>query len=161
MAEPLSIIANLIAVLGAVEDVGKTLAKIPSRHTVSDELLALINEISDFKIVLSDIQSFVVLNTKRLQDFPDELQNMLILTDRAKKILAQLDELIQYRLVKPDSTLNQLRVSRRQWLKANNTVKRFRRELRDVRLNFVTQMIIINSCVSPENNTCLEILLIL
>ena len=62
MADPLSITASIIAVVGAAECVTKTLAKIRSIRNAPDELLALINEVSDLKIILSDIQNYIVYN---------------------------------------------------------------------------------------------------
>ena len=55
MADSLSITASIIAVVGAAEGVTKTLDKIKNIRNVSDELLALINEVSDLKAILSDI----------------------------------------------------------------------------------------------------------
>ena len=56
MADPLSLTASIIAVLGATDSVGKALSKIKYLKESPNELLALINEVSDFKIVLYDIK---------------------------------------------------------------------------------------------------------
>ena len=145
MADPLSIIASIIAVVGAAEGVTKTLAQLKSIRNAPDELLALINEVSDLKVILSDVQMYVVHNTQRLRIFQAELQNLSTLIDRAKTKLLDLDRLIQYRLMKPESTSNQIKTSRREWLRARSTVNQFRQALRDIRLNIVTQMVVINS----------------
>ena len=145
MADPLSIIASIIAVVGAAEGVAKTLGKIKTIRNAPDELLALINEVSDLKIILSDIQSYVIHNIQRPQISPEELRNISTLINRARDKLLELDQLIQYRLIKPDSVSDQIKVSRREWLRARSTIERFRQSLRDIRLNIVTQMVIMNS----------------
>ena len=144
MADPLSVTASIIAVVGAAEGVTKTLARIRDIRNAPEELLALINEVSDLRIILGDIQSYVQNDTRPLT-LQDALQHLSILINRAKDKLLQLDELIQYRLTKPESVLDQIKISRREWTRAKTTVDKFRQSLRDIRLNIVSQMIVINS----------------
>ena len=148
MADPLSITASIIAVVGAAEGVTKTLAKIKSIRNAPDELLALINEVSDLKLIISDIQNHIVI--QRAQIPQTELQNISTLIKRAKDKLLELDQLIQYRLVKPES--DQIKVSRREWLRAKAVIERFRQDLRDIRLNIITQMAVINSWAHSTPN---------
>ena len=145
MADPLSLIASIIAVVGAAEGVSKTLAKMKSIRDAPDELLALINEVSDLRIILMDVQSYIAQNLRRPRIAQDELQHMSTLIDRAKEKLLKLDELIQYRLVKPDSIANHIKVSKREWVRAKSTIEKFQQSLRDIRLNIVAQMTVINS----------------
>ena len=145
MADPLSITASIIAVVGAAEGVTKTLAKIKSIRNAPDELLALINEVSDLKIILRDLQNYVNQNMHRPQISQEELENISILINRAKDKLLELDKLIQYKLVKPESITDQIKVSRREWLRAKSTIEKFRQSLRDIKLNIMTQMMVINS----------------
>ena len=91
MADPLSITASIIAVVGAAEGVTKTLAKIKSIRNTPNELLALINEVSDIKVILSDVQNYIIQNTQRSQVFEDELRNMLTLINRAKDKILEFD----------------------------------------------------------------------
>ena len=153
MADPLSITASIIAVLGAIEGVTKTLAKIKNIRNAPQELLALINEVSDLKLILSDVQSYVTEATARL-DLPQEpLQHMSTLANRARSRLLELDELIQYRFTKADSITDQIKVSQREWARGRSIIETFRQSLRDIRLNIVTQMVVLNSCVSFRFST--------
>ena len=145
MADPLSITASIIAVVGAAEGVTRTLSKIKSLRKAPDELLALINEVSDLKIILRDVQSYIARNTQRPQISQEELDNISTLVNRAKDKLLELDKPIQYKLVKPESISDQIKVSRREWIKAKNTIEKFQQGLRDIRLNIVTHMVVINS----------------
>ena len=147
MADPLSITASIIAVVGAAEGVTKTLSKIKNMRHAPDELLALINEVSDLRIILSDIHSYIVENTERPQIPYERLQHVTIFVNRAKEKLLQLDELIQYRLTKPESVTDQIKISRREWARAKTTIERFQQNLRDIRLNIIAQMTVVNSFV--------------
>ena len=143
MADPLSLAASVITVIGAADNVGKLLAKIQSMKDAPNELLALINEVSDLRLVLGDIEAYTSNNVEN--SHPEQLRHIRHLLGRAKDKLQDLDVLIQYRLVKPG---HRMQVSRRKWAQAINTINDFRRCLRDIRLNIVSQMVTLNSYVS-------------
>ena len=144
MADPLSFAASIIAVLGAAEGVAKTLSRIQSIRNAPDELLALINEVSDLQIIFGDVQSYA-RSTQGPQMSRDHLQHLLAFVNRAKEKLLQLDELVHYKLLKPQSSPDHIKVSKREWLKQVKTIERFRQSLRDIRLNIVIHMVMINS----------------
>ena len=145
MADPLSLTASIIAVLGAAEGVGKTLKRIKNIYNAPTEVLALINEISDLRIILSDLQGYITQNTTRPQLPSEQLRHMSVLLQRAKDRLLELDQLVEYQLLKPESRSDHIRVSRREWAKAKETVGRFRQSLRDIRLDIVAQLVVVNS----------------
>ncbi|KAL9121160.1 MAG: hypothetical protein Q9187_002285 [Circinaria calcarea] len=111
MADPLSITASIVAVVGAAGGITKTLAKIKNIRNAPDELLALINEVSDLRLILNDLQHYITQDTQRQQILQEELQHISILVGRAKDKLLQLDELIQYRLVKPESISDEIKTA--------------------------------------------------
>ena len=144
MADALSLTASIIAVLGAAEGVTKTLSRLESIRNSPQELLVLINEVSDLRIVLEDIQRYY--RKAREKQIPTEqVDHLSHLVNRANEKLLDLDKLIHYRLLKPQSSLDQIKVSKREWLKAIKTIDRYRQSLRDIRLNIVAHMITINS----------------
>ena len=144
MAETLSLAASVIAVIGAAEGVAKTIARIKNIYDAPEIVLALINEVSDLQVILRDVKIYIVRNTQ----LPSEkLSQLSSLVHRAMEKLLRLDEFIQYRLVKPDSTADQIKVSRREWAMATSKVHRFQQELRDIRLNIITQMLLVNMYV--------------
>ncbi|KAL9116909.1 MAG: hypothetical protein Q9187_006561 [Circinaria calcarea] len=145
MADPLSITASIVAVIGAARVITKTLGKIKNLRNAPNELLALFNEVSDLRIILEDLQHYILQNIERPQILQEELQHISILVDRAKDKLLELDEFIQYRLVKPESISDQIKVSKRKWARAKDSIERFRQSLRDIRLNISTHMIVVNS----------------
>ena len=147
MADHLSIAASVIAVIGAVETVCKTLNKVKKLRNAPCEFFALLNEISDLGIVLRDVESHLSSLATQSQIPEEHLQTLLSLINRAKDQMMELDKLIHQRLIKADSSSGHHRISRSQWVKASHTITRFRSALRDTRSNIVTQMIVLNSYV--------------
>ena len=145
MADPLSITASIIAVLGAAEGVSKTLAKIKSLRHAPNEILALINEVSDLRIILGEVERYIIRDASRPSPSNEQLQTMSTLVEKAKQSLLELDQLVQYRLLKANSRLAAPRVSRHEWAAAKHVIERFRQGLRDTRLNIVTQMVVMNT----------------
>ena len=62
MADPLFIIVNIITVVGVAEGIDKIIIKIKNFREVPNELLFLINEIANLRIVLCDIEDNLTLN---------------------------------------------------------------------------------------------------
>ena len=145
MADPLSIAASVITVVGTANGVGELLSRIKSLQHAPDELLALVNEVSDLRVVFGDIASTFLRDEKRSPTLKEQLQHISDLVDRAKDRLLELEKLIHYHLVKPEAT--NLKVSRHAWAMARGTIERFRNNLRDVKLNLIAQMVIISSYV--------------
>ena len=145
MADGLSVAASIIAVLGAIEGVSKALSRVRSILNAPDEVLALLNEASDLQIVLGDAQIYIVRNSQGAHVTPEHLQHLSLLVDQAKTKLLQLDERIQFHLIKPQSSQARIKVSKREWLKATSTIERFRQSLRDIRLNIVAQITVISA----------------
>ena len=131
--------------IGPTEGVTKTLTKIRNIRNAPSEALALINEVSDLRIILDDLEGYILQNTARPQLSQGQLHHMSVLLQRAKDLLLELDQLVEYRLLKPDSRSDKIQVSRLEWAKAKDTIEKFRMGLRDIRLNVVTQMVVINS----------------
>ena len=148
MADPLSITASIIAVVGAAEGVTKIAGKLKDIQNAPAELLALLNEVADLTLVLRNVQIFIRSQYSHGHGPPipqEQFQHISGLVDRAKDKVLQLEKLIQYKLVKPDSTSNNIKVSRQEWTKAKKTIKDFQQNLRDIRLNITTHLTVINS----------------
>ena len=148
MADPLSITASVIAIIGAAEGVTKIFEKLRNIENAPSELLALFNEVADLTLVLRSVQNFIrSQNAHGPQISQDQLQHLSELVDKAKNKVLQLEEFMEYRLVKPDSTSKNIKVARQEWMKAKRTIKEFKQNLRDIRQNITTHMIVINSWV--------------
>ena len=161
MADGLSLVASIIAVLGAADTIGKTLSRVKVLRSAPDEVLALNNEISDLTITLRNVDSCISMGTTQgigttdRRAIPkDVFQHMSTLITRAKDQLLQLEQLIHYRILKSGSFDGEYKVFRARWVRARSTVESHRQALRDVRQNIVMQLLIINSCDLP----CLSLL---
>ena len=124
MADPLSITASIIAVIGAAESIGKAFTQIRNIRNAPSEVLALINEVSDLRIILGDVERYFIRGNNGGQ-YSGQLQTMSRLVDRAKEYLLELDQLIQYRLLKPNSSAAQYKISRHEWVAAKHIIERF------------------------------------
>ena len=144
MADPLSLAVSIIAVLGAAEGVAKGIMKIYSIRNAPDEILALNNEVSDLQILMYDIRHFIK-DSPESQLSQEHVQHLVSSVNRAKEKLLQLNELMQYKIIKPQTSSNQLKISKREWLKAAQVINRSRQSLRDIRSNITTRFLLINS----------------
>lgn len=146
MADLLSLAASIITVVGAADTISKTLSKIKILHHAPEELLALNNEVSDLKVVLSSVESYITAEhldaSVTSQDLPRHMSTLL---ERAKDQLLQLDQLIHYRFLKAGSLDGEYKIFRLEWVKAKSTVENHRQVLRETRQNLVTQLTLINS----------------
>ena len=146
MADPLSITASIIAILGAAEGVTKAIGSIKHIQNAPAKLLALLNEVADLTVVLRSGQTFVRdQNTQSLNIPQDQLQQISTIVDRAKDEILRLEKLIEYSLVKPDSTSESIKISRQEWLKAKPKIMEFQQSLREIRLSITTHMTLVNS----------------
>ncbi len=97
MADPVSVIGNIIAVIGAAEIVGKTLNQIRNITNGPDEVLALSNEISDLSVVLKDAETQATAADGAVSSH-EHLEHISALAKRAQSRLAQLEKLMQKHL---------------------------------------------------------------
>ena len=122
--DPLSVGASVIAVVGAVGKVIKGIDRVKALQEAPRELEDLLAEISQFELVLRAIQNAF--------ECPDPgLKRVL---DTAKRILVDLDSLIEYKLTEAGSSN---KADRWQWTRSSKDVERLRGQLRDVTANLV------------------------
>ena len=144
MADPLSITASIIAVVTAIEGVSKTLAKIRNAHNAPYELSALVNEVSNLRIVLNDVYTHLESESSRPEPLKS-IRHMVEVLERAKDTLLRLDQLIYRKLTKHDSTSANPKVSRYEWIKARSIIENYRQSLRDIKLDVIAQLAILNA----------------
>ena len=144
MAEALSLAASVIAVLGASEGVAKTILKIQSIRNAPDEILVLNNEISDLQIIIHNIQGYIQ-DTSESQIPREHVQELATLVNRAREKLLQLNEVVHFKILKPQTLSSKPKFSSTQWLKAMKGINRSRQSLRDIRSNITTRFLLINS----------------
>lgn len=146
MADPLSIIASTIAVIGAAESVGKAVNRIRDITNAPDEVLALSNEISDLTVVLKHVETYVT--AADIAVIPREnLEHLSVLAKRAQSRLAQLEQIMHNHL--PETGGGNWRSSRfrLQWVLLKAKVDGLRVDLRDIKMSIIVQMTTVTGCV--------------
>ena len=130
--DPLSIIASTITVAGVVA-AGLEYAR--TLENAGREVHLLINEVSDIRIVLMEIESAIRsrLHHQRLPHGSDE--SMCKLLSSAKHNLQQLDDVIKNQLKFCRSSKGQVKVARLAWFRQKSRIGSILEELRRTRTN--------------------------
>ena len=148
MADPLSLIASIIAVVGAAETISKTLSKFRLLRKAPTGLLALNNEITDLTITLHTLEGHLSSNLDK-NTLPQDVSHQISkLIDKAKDCLLQLDQLIHHRFLKSGSLDGEYKVFRIRWLRANDTIENHRGILREIRQSILLQLHVMSSSVA-------------
>ena len=146
MADPLSIAASVITVIGAADSIGKTLGKIRTAKNAPAAVLALQNEVSDLRVVLGDVD---VCSSDECRVEPTSttarcLKRLALLITSAENHLRELDRILYHRLIRVDPLTASSHISRMGWLRTRNAVEDIRSSLRATRQDIALQLASIN-----------------
>ena len=147
MADPLSIIASIVAVIGVAESAGKTLNRIRNLMNAPDEVLALSNEFSDLTAVLRHVETYVTAANGAVIS-PEHLQHLSVLVKRAHSKLAQLEQIMLNHLPRPEGANRRGSLLRLRWALLKPKVNGLRVDLRDIKLSIIVQITIVTGCVA-------------
>ena len=139
MADPLSVVASIIALIGAAESIGKTLNRIRDITNAPNEVLALSNEISDLTVVLKHVETYVTAADCAVIS-RDNLKHLSILAKRAQSRLDQLERIMHSHLPEPGGANRRSSLRRLQWPLLKTKVDGLRVDLRDIKLSIIVQM---------------------
>ena len=138
--DPLSMTASIITLLAVGGNVFGGLERLSSLREVPDSVLALRNEISDFRLVSLEL-------AKHLQDLsakPPEITqtlsiNVLPILDRTRNTIMELEALIKNKLIIPrkDGTI---RLNKAAWILERHKLKRLQDEVRSMRISLIAVM---------------------
>ena len=113
------------------------LERLSSLREAPDVILALNNEISDFRLVIFEVASYLQQEPTRSSPNAQTFStNVLPILDRARDRLIKLEALIEYRLVLP-GTDGRIRLNKIGWILERQKVKRIQDEIRSLRTNLV------------------------
>ena len=139
MADPLSIVASAITLGGAVGAAKKTLDKAKTLFKANDELLALMNELTNIHMIASSLSEEV----QRRQDCNSLSQHsittLVSLLDQIKNEVGELDKLIHYRLISEHKQNGEVKAEKITWAREQGNISLHRDRLRDLRLDLVVQ----------------------
>ncbi|KAL9593600.1 MAG: hypothetical protein Q9219_007474 [cf. Caloplaca sp. 3 TL-2023] len=138
--DPVSVAASLLTVLGAAATAGRALDHLSSLRHAPDHLIALVNEVSDLRVVLHNVRDVVQGRAQASQ----ECGNLGYIVHRASQKLSELNRLIYGNLVKtPSAGCNSLgdddtiKASRRAFLRHSGKIKLLKDEIQEVKLSLL------------------------
>ena len=137
--DPLSVTASCIAVIGDGAGAISGLKKLRDLRKIPHVLLSVINEVADLTLVVQDIKSS--FHSHRDSSSISQASNSVInqLLDRAHGTLLELDQIINYRLLKPSTNNGEIAFSRSAWLFEESHVQQLQASLRTIRLDIATR----------------------
>ena len=151
--DPLSITVSAITIAATANSIANDLRGL--RH-LNDDVSSLIDDVSDLRLVLLEVDFFVRENLDRARpsgQFSSALQN--ILTSARSKVL-ELDKLIHFRLLRPQTPGSNIKVSRVAWLKEKARVKALQKGIKTSKLDLTVLLGVITwSAKSSEPSLCL------
>ena len=150
MTDPLSIITSVVTLIGTTDSILKTLQSFKDLRKAPSEVLALVNEVTDLRVVLDNVSDYITEAEQTKLSDTKRLQHITTLIKRAEEHLLKLDDVIHSAIGKSGPSREGSKMWRIQWMKAKGPVEIIRQRLRDVRLNIVTQMMVINTWVSQH-----------
>lgn len=138
MADPLSITASVLTVVGAAGEVGKGLRLLKVLKGAPEGLDDLLDDISRLELVLETVGN----TTSDSQAATPAMETLLA---AGRKGLAELDVLIQYTLTEAGEDR---KVDRLQWARRRDDVERIRGKLDRIRNDLTLLISTHNSCDS-------------
>ena len=128
--DPLSIIASIIAIGSFATASLNVILKI---RGASDEVQALINEISDLSAIVKDVEHTLRYN-KRLNAESNGVATLHAVLSKANITINHLHAFVSRVLMKEETLLRDARISRTTWLREKPQVSNYQRQLLAIKL---------------------------
>lgn len=144
--EPISFAASIITLISATQQVAVGLNKLASLRGAPAAVLALNNEVSDLRLVLSEAEPLllehrrVAIGTTRATSTPAAEERLKLSIERAKGRLTGLESVLQNRLM-----TRMGKIDRFGWLREQGEVRKALDDLRNVRLNITAMLEVVTS----------------
>ncbi|KAI4184709.1 MAG: hypothetical protein L6R41_004570, partial [Letrouitia leprolyta] len=141
--DPVSVAASVLTLLGAAATAGRALERLSTLKHAPDNLVALVNEVSDLRVVLHNVRDAVQERVKTSQ----ECGNLAYVVHRASVKMSELNRLIYGNLVKTGGTgCNSLaeedtvKASRRAFLRHSGKIKALKDDLQELKMSLLVAM---------------------
>ena len=128
--DPLSIIASIIAIGSFATASLNVILKI---RGASDEVQALINEISDLSAIVKDVEHTLRYNN-RLNAESNGVATLHAVLSKAHTTINHLHAFVSRVLMKEETLLRDARISRTTWLREKPQVSKYQRQLLAIKL---------------------------
>lgn len=134
--DPLSITVSSITLLNVAEAIAK---KIKNIRNANNELLAVLDELSDFERLLQRTKSLIEQHRSDLPE--DQLSDLSALLEKAEAKFSELERITQHRVVKHEAG-GKIKASKLAWIREashitalQNSLKSITQELRTLLSN--------------------------
>lgn len=144
--DPLSITVSIVALIGAAQQVAVGLNKLASLRGAPAAVLALNNELSDLRLVLSEAEPLLLKHgraTAASQTVTSTVAKdtrLKLSVEGAKDKLVELESIIQNRLLTRLGAIDKMG-----WLKEQDKIRKALEDIRVVRLNITAMLGIVTS----------------
>ena len=138
--DPLSIIAGAITIGGFTTESLKVILKI---RGASDDVQALINEISDLSAIIKDVEH-TLRYTRRMDIGSTGFASLQAVLEKANTTINHLHSFVGSVLMKEESLLRNARISRTTWLREKPQVSKYQRQLLAIKLELLHALGIVN-----------------
>ncbi|KAL8912723.1 MAG: hypothetical protein Q9172_007453 [Xanthocarpia lactea] len=140
--DPISVAASILTVLGATATAATALNHLCQARHASQHLIALVNEVSDLRVVLHNVRDAVEERARTAQ----ECGNLGLIVQRATLKLSELNQLIYGNLLKTKAACNNpkdddtIKASRRAFLRHSGKIKSLKEDIRDIKMSMMIAM---------------------
>lgn len=141
--DPVSLTASVASIIGVLSIVGKGLEKLYRLRQAPEQVLALLNEISDFRAVLLNLKEIIeglhledgnLQYARRRNDLRISSSQLTMYMETATNQLLELEKLIEYRILVPFGAQGQKPpIMRLRWARAGQEIKEFQRGLNEIK----------------------------
>ncbi|KAG7119088.1 Serine/threonine-protein phosphatase 6 regulatory ankyrin repeat like [Verticillium longisporum] len=153
MADPLSLTASIITVLGVAGATAAAVQKVQEFRNAPLDVIALGNEITDVRLLFTVIENTIELKTFKTTSIETSV-GLLALLERARDLLEQIQDIHQ-RILPPGPVGKQNgdkpKISRRLWVKERKNVVMLLKHLRQTRQNLQTAI----SCITCHQTSAI------
>jgi hypothetical protein len=141
MADPLSISASIVALIGATGTIAKGLRKLASLRNAPDTILALNNEVSDLRLIFWEIGSLLEKHDDRVAGIAG-IDNIL---KRAEAGLLELETVLTKTIAASTTPNGDVDFNRVAWLRHKSRVVSMIDKLRETKANLNTALSVLSA----------------
>ncbi|KAL8868130.1 MAG: hypothetical protein Q9174_005196 [Haloplaca sp. 1 TL-2023] len=136
--DPVSVAASVLTVLGAAATAARTLDHLSSLKHAPDTLVALVNEVSDLRVVLHNVRDAVQDRAESSQ----ECGNLSFIVQRASSKLSELNRLIFGNLLKTDGLGDDdtIKASQTAFLRHSGKLKALKEDIQEIKMSMMIAM---------------------
>ena len=133
--DPLSVIASVIAISGAV---ATSLEQVRKFYGAEADVLGLINEVSDLRLILEGLDQTIQERGQHVKLQKDRVLAIISVLKRAQTEFEALNQAIKGGVFRTDPETGKDKVSRTSWMRKKSRILRLQSQIKDTRVTLST-----------------------